>query len=578
MTVEYAGAVVQKGQSLISLFSPDLVAKAAYFRGTTSDPQASPGGLTSPKPTSDVFSRELTAPQSGVVVERNAYVGQYVAEGEKLLTIVDPSVLWFRFDVYDRQLPWLEIGQKIGVRVPAIPGKVFPAVISFIEPTLNEVTRTMKVRADVANPIVGANSHSHRWLRFGMYAEGRVQAEVPNVLAVPRTAILFPGGTAYAYVARGDGAYERRQVKLGRQGDELWEVLSGLNEGDRVVTAGNVLMDAQAQFNKGGEVQDAAISDLASEEPAEAQKPEDASMNHMANDIAPARPGPDVEPQATPASGREEQHAGAASAPSAPHNLDTNVTMSAADPGGMRPDSTTTSTNRTATRAAYSSARMALKDEMWRNRMALIAAAHERGDTNAAPGPADQLAITPVTARGEKPPAAPAAPKEAMPGVETHTEVRAPQAGSVAPLSMEQRRALEAFVAEAGGVSRALAADELDQFNQQVARLPSVLQLLQKELATQPGWPGLIERLAGSSGEAAPAKDLAQARKWFLPFSTASVELVKQLKKQNPDFAELKIYHCPMAPKPGLWMQAKGPLANPFYGSKMSRCGEEVAP
>jgi Cu(I)/Ag(I) efflux system membrane fusion protein len=101
---------------------------------------------------------------------------------------------------------------------------------------------------------------------------------------------------------------------------------------------------------------------------------------------------------------------------------------------------------------------------------------------------------------------------------------------------------------------------------------------LQKELATQPGWPGLIERLAGSSGEAAPAKDLAQARKWFLPFSTASVELVKQLKKQNPDFAELKIYHCPMAPKPGLWMQAKGPLANPFYGSKMSRCGEEVAP
>ena len=72
------------------------------------------------------------------------------------------------------------------------------------------------------------------------------------------------------------------------------------------------------------------------------------------------------------------------------------------------------------------------------------------------------------------------------------------------------------------------------------------------------------------------AKDLADARKQFLPFSTAVVDLTKQLRKQDKGFAELKVYHCPMAPEPGLWIQAKAPLANPYYGSKMLRCGEEV--
>jgi Cu(I)/Ag(I) efflux system membrane fusion protein len=86
-----------------------------------------------------------------------------------------------------------------------------------------------------------------------------------------------------------------------------------------------------------------------------------------------------------------------------------------------------------------------------------------------------------------------------------------------------------------------------------------------------------MDQLAGL-GKGGPAKDLAEARKRFLPFSTAAVDLVKQLKKQGPALATSKIYHCPMAPKPGLWLQLSGPLANPFYGSKMLRCGEEAEP
>lgn len=118
---------------------------------------------------------------------------------------------------------------------------------------MNEATRTIKVRADIQNPLVSTNPHPRRLFRFGMYAEGRVGAKLENILAVPRSAILSPGAVAYAYVDKGGGAYARRRVKLGRQGDEYWEVLRGLEEGERVVTSGNVLIDAQAQFNQGAD-------------------------------------------------------------------------------------------------------------------------------------------------------------------------------------------------------------------------------------------------------------------------------------------------------------------------------------
>ena len=78
------------------------------------------------------------------------------------------------------------------------------------------------------------------------------------MLAIPRAAILFPGGAAYAYVAKGEGAYQRRRIQLGRQGDDRWEILGGLEEGERVVTSGNVLIDAQAQFNQGSDADDAS--------------------------------------------------------------------------------------------------------------------------------------------------------------------------------------------------------------------------------------------------------------------------------------------------------------------------------
>jgi hypothetical protein len=144
------------------------------------------------------------------------------------------------------------------------------------------------------------------------------------------------------------------------------------------------------------------------------------------------------------------------------------------------------------------------------------------------------------------------------------------------PLSQPQRQSLESFLAGADRLSQALAADSLDKFKQCQTNLAALVLPLQKEFAAPHRWSGTIQRLAAHSWS--PALDLAEARKQFLPFSTAAVELVKQVKKEEAAFASFKIFHCPMAPKPGLWIQAKGPLANPFYGAEMLRCGTEVKP
>jgi len=101
-----------------------------------------------------------------------------------------------------------------------------------------------------------------------------------------------------------------------------------------------------------------------------------------------------------------------------------------------------------------------------------------------------------------------------------------------------------------------------------------VLLPLQKATGADHPYSGPIQRLVSLQWR--PSQNLAAAREQFLPFSTATVDLAKGLRKEDPAFAGLKIYHCPMAPKPGLWMQSKGPLANPFYGAKMLTCGEEV--
>jgi Cu(I)/Ag(I) efflux system membrane fusion protein len=145
------------------------------------------------------------------------------------------------FPAYAQDLPLLEVGQIVEIAPTALPGEKFKALISFIGQTQDEMTHAVHVRVEVANP--------KGRLQLDGDATGVVHLQAPEVLTVPRTAVLWPGDAPRVYVEKEKGIYEPRIVQLGRAGDTDWEVLAGLNEGERIVTSGGMLIDGQAQLD-----------------------------------------------------------------------------------------------------------------------------------------------------------------------------------------------------------------------------------------------------------------------------------------------------------------------------------------
>ncbi|HMJ92337.1 MAG TPA: efflux RND transporter periplasmic adaptor subunit [Candidatus Acidoferrum sp.] len=274
--VNYVGAEVVAGQPLATIYSPMLLTTESEYLtvlrqkavATSINLQSERSrmlsaaterlkrlGYTDAQITALANKKEaaaqidVLAPVSGTVVVREVFEGQYLKEGDLLFELADFSQMWFQFDAYERDLSWLRVGQQVDVTTPSMPGKVLSAPITFIDPNLNEMTRSARVRVVIENPIVEESGRKHRLLRNRMFADGAVKIEAPAVVAVPRTAVLAGGPQALAYIDVGSGAYEQRKLKLGRTGDEFVEVLEGLKEGERVVTTGNLLIDSQAQLN-----------------------------------------------------------------------------------------------------------------------------------------------------------------------------------------------------------------------------------------------------------------------------------------------------------------------------------------
>ena len=183
----------------------------------------------------------ILAPLTGTIVKSYVNEGQVVKEGEKLFEIADFTRMWFMFTAYEQDLPLIHERQIVTVRLPSLPGEELKARIGFISPNLNEMTRSAMVRVVLENP--------ERRLKNKTYAEAEIELDAPEVIAVPRGAVLWTGNVPRVYLEKATGAYEQRNVKLGRAGDALWEVLDGLKEGERVVLSGNMLIDGQAQLD-----------------------------------------------------------------------------------------------------------------------------------------------------------------------------------------------------------------------------------------------------------------------------------------------------------------------------------------
>jgi len=325
--VDYTGVPVKKGDHMVYLYSPELLSAQEELLQTAraveeirrSDSQVMREvtaatleaareklrlwGLTAAQ-VAEIEERgtasdhiTIYAPAGGIVVHKNAQEGMYVDTGTRIYTVADLSHVWVKLDAYESDLSWLRYGQEVEFTTVSFPGDVFSGTISFIDPVLDPVTRTVKVRVDVPNAdgrlkpqmFVRAAAKSNvaaggrvmdprlagKWIcpmhpsvikgqagecdicgmplvtteSLGYASADPDKSEKP--LVIPASAALVTGTRAVVYVEVPDSekpTYDGREIVLGPRAGDFYIVRSGLAEGQRVVTRGNFKIDSALQI------------------------------------------------------------------------------------------------------------------------------------------------------------------------------------------------------------------------------------------------------------------------------------------------------------------------------------------
>lgn len=310
--VDFTGTTVKKGEPLIWIYSPVLLSTQEEYLlalETLEKVKESPfpevlenarslvestkrrlllWGITEEQ-IKELAEKKTTktqmtiyAPISGTVIHKTALEGKYVKEGENIYCIADLSNVWMFADIYEEDISWLRLGQEVEIVLVAYPGEIFRGKISFINPYLDEQTRTVKVRAAVPNPagklkpgmyvdiLIKAPMSGEKRIFYtcpmhpevvakksgecpecGMYLKKR---EGRFVLALPKSAVLDVGVRKLVYISKGEGRYEAREIMVGSEAtidggkQRFFTIRAGLSEGDKVVTRANFLIDSQTQL------------------------------------------------------------------------------------------------------------------------------------------------------------------------------------------------------------------------------------------------------------------------------------------------------------------------------------------
>ena len=266
LNVDATGQLVHRGEPLFEIYSPELYSAEAEFllaldSGSTNDPGAVALRETAASKlkffdVSDTQIAELeksrtarktlpvSAPMSGFVIEKNVVSGQMVDAGMRLYRIADLGIVWVIAQMYEQDLPFVKLGQEAIVKVASLPDREFRGRVTFIYPTVDEKTRTAKVRLEFENP--------GYFLKPGMFVSAQIQAELQDsAVLVPEAAVLRSGTKNTVFVALDGGKFEARDVTLGVEAEnDLIQAISGLSAGERVVTSGQFLLDSESQLRE----------------------------------------------------------------------------------------------------------------------------------------------------------------------------------------------------------------------------------------------------------------------------------------------------------------------------------------
>ncbi len=265
--VDATGKQMHRGDPLFEIYSPELYLAQTEYLLTLDSPTNHDGAATSLRKNAAVTklrywdisedqiaelerahaptkTLRMNAPRDGVVIEKNIVEGQMVEAGMKLYRLANLATVWIQAQVYEQDLPFIKLGQEAIVSLASQPEPKFRGRVTYIYPTVDEKTRTARVRLEFHNP--------GYFLKPGMYATVELTAELsPSALLVPDSAVLRSGEKNTVFVALDQGHFEPRPVTIGaRAKGGFYEVLSGLQEGERVVTSGQFMLDSESQLRE----------------------------------------------------------------------------------------------------------------------------------------------------------------------------------------------------------------------------------------------------------------------------------------------------------------------------------------
>jgi Cu(I)/Ag(I) efflux system membrane fusion protein len=265
---DFIGRLVKKGEPLFSIYSPELLAAQEEYvlalRTRRSLGQAGGMGADGDAlvaaarrklelwdvPRSEIAriertgetSRTITfySPATGVLTKKDVVPGMKVNAGDMPFEIVDLSRVWVLADAYESDLRHVKVGTSAKLTLKAFPNRTFDGRVAFIDPLLDPKTRTAKVRVEVANPT--------GQLKPEMFGEVVFHGRSREGIRIPTDAVIHSGTKSVVFLAHGDGKFRPREVQLGEGDASFVEVVSGVEEGDGVVTRANFLIDSESRL------------------------------------------------------------------------------------------------------------------------------------------------------------------------------------------------------------------------------------------------------------------------------------------------------------------------------------------
>ncbi|MDA1076541.1 MAG: efflux RND transporter periplasmic adaptor subunit [Proteobacteria bacterium] len=185
----------------------------------------------------------IHAPWAGTVIRIGARAGQFVTPGTELYMMVNLEQVWVYADVYEYELPWVNLGDDVKMTLASVPGKTFHGTLSYIYPYAEAKTRTTKVRMVFDN--------ADRLLRPDMFADIEISTDTQqDAIVIPAEAVVRSGSRTQVFVVRAPGKFEPRDIRTGIESNGLVTVLEGISVGEEVVTSSQFLIDSESKLQE----------------------------------------------------------------------------------------------------------------------------------------------------------------------------------------------------------------------------------------------------------------------------------------------------------------------------------------